>query len=109
MGDNGTLKETVQTLEEQVEELGLITIREAAELRGCSRSAILQLLQRDRLKSENILGKCYLYREEVTDFQRRRPGPAQNTVYRRRHASDNEQSESVEPVTSDEMIQTPIN
>lgn len=105
MGAN--LQETVNTLQTQVEELGLITIRDAAELRGCSRSAILQLLQRDRLKSENILGKTYLYKSEVEDFQRKRPGPSLNTVYQRRRsassaappASDNEQAATVEPIS----------
>ena len=79
----GTFKELRNKLEEQVAELGLITIKEAATLRGVSRSAILQLIQRGRLKSETVLGKHLVYRNDLEEFKEQRPGPAPNAIFNR--------------------------
>lgn len=74
-------KKLCDELEEQVTQLGLITIKEAATLRGVSRSAILQLIQRKRLRVETVLGKQLVYRKEVEGFQNLKPGPTINTIY----------------------------
>jgi excisionase family DNA binding protein len=52
-----------------------ITVAEAAEIRRVSRSAIHELIQRGRLKSERILGRVVLFRAEVEQFEKDRPGP----------------------------------
>ena len=53
----------------------LITVTEAAQLRGVSRAAIHELVQRGRLRSEKRFGRVLLYRNEVTEFEKSRPGP----------------------------------
>lgn len=53
----------------------LITIAEAARLRGVSRSAISELVRRGRLRSTEMFGRVLVYRSEVESFQRQKPGP----------------------------------
>jgi excisionase family DNA binding protein len=53
----------------------LITLTEAAQLRGVSRAAIHELIQRGRLRSEKMFGRVLLYRSEVEAFERDKPGP----------------------------------
>jgi excisionase family DNA binding protein len=53
----------------------LITVTEAAQLRGVSRAAIHELVQRGRLRSEKMFGRVLLYRSEVEAFERDKPGP----------------------------------
>lgn len=53
----------------------LITVTEAARLRGVSRAAIHELVQRGRLKSEKMFGRILLYRSEVEAFEKEKPGP----------------------------------
>jgi excisionase family DNA binding protein len=53
----------------------LITITEAATLRGVSRAAIHELVQRGRLRSERMFGRVLLYRSEVESFEKEKPGP----------------------------------
>lgn len=53
----------------------LITVTEAAQLRGVSRAAIHELIQRSRLKSEKMFGRVLLYRTEVEAFEKEKPGP----------------------------------
>jgi excisionase family DNA binding protein len=77
-----TFKEVRDELEKQVADLGLITIREAADIRGVSRSAILQLIQRGRLKTETVLGKHLIYKDALEGFEEQRPGPAPNQIYK---------------------------
>jgi excisionase family DNA binding protein len=55
-----------------------VTIAEAAELRGVSRAAIHELVQRGRLSSERMLGRVLLYRSEVESFEKDKPGPKLN-------------------------------
>jgi excisionase family DNA binding protein len=52
-----------------------VTVAEAAELRGVSRAAIHELVQRGRLRSERMLGRVLLYRSEVEAFVKEKPGP----------------------------------
>lgn len=47
----------------------LISQKEAAELRGVSRSAINELIKRGRLQIIEIAGKKFLSREEVINFE----------------------------------------
>ncbi len=54
---------------------GLITVTEAAQLRGVSRAAIHELIQRGRLRSEKMFGRVLLYRSEVEAFEKEKPGP----------------------------------
>ena len=53
----------------------LITMTEAAKLRGVSRAAIHELVQRGRLRSEQMFGRVLLYRSEVEAFEKSKPGP----------------------------------
>ena len=53
----------------------LITITEAARLRGVSRAAMHELIQRGRLRSEKMFGRVLLYRSEVEAFEKVKPGP----------------------------------
>lgn len=53
----------------------LITIAEAARLRGVSRSAISELVRRGRLRSVDMFGRVLVYRSEVEGFQKQKPGP----------------------------------
>jgi excisionase family DNA binding protein len=53
----------------------LITIAEAARLRGVSRSAISELVRRGRLRSIEMFGRVLVYRSVVESFQKQKPGP----------------------------------
>ncbi len=53
----------------------LITVTEAAMLRGVSRAAIHELVQRGRLSSERMFGRVLLHRNEVLSFEKEKPGP----------------------------------
>lgn len=53
----------------------LISINEAAELRGVDRTAIHGLITRGRLASVKVGGKTLLRRSDVLAFQPQRPGP----------------------------------
>ncbi len=52
----------------------LITLAEAATLRGVSKSAIHELVKRGRLQSVNRYGRVLVIREEVAQFVPDRPG-----------------------------------
>ncbi len=59
-----------------VKDIGdLITVTEAARLRGVSRAAMYELVQRGRLKSEKMFGRVLLYRSDVEAFEKGKPGP----------------------------------
>ncbi len=75
-------------LEASINQLGLVTIGEAAEIRQTSRSAILQLMQRGRLTIENVLGKQLVYRDEIENFTAKKPGPQLDTVFKARKPKD---------------------
>jgi excisionase family DNA binding protein len=53
----------------------LITIAEAARLRGVSRSAVSELVRRGRFRSIEMFGRTLVYRSEVESFQKQKPGP----------------------------------
>jgi excisionase family DNA binding protein len=52
----------------------LMTIAEAAELRGVSVAAIGELVRRGRLNSVERFGRKLVYRAEVESFERQRAG-----------------------------------
>jgi hypothetical protein len=62
-------------------ELGaLITQAQAAKLRGVSRAAISDLVRRGRLRSKVLFGRALVFREEVLEFEREKPGPKRGTA-----------------------------
>lgn len=56
-------------MEEKINYDDLISQKEAADLRGVTRSAINELVKRGRLKVVEIAGKKFLSRSEVTTFE----------------------------------------
>lgn len=78
------IKKAVSDLQKVIDEEGLISIREASEQRNVSRSAILQLIQRKRLESVDILGKPMVSREQVKNFTAQKPGPSLDTIFKAR-------------------------
>lgn len=76
------LKELIQLLDAEIKKNGLISIKEAADLKGVSRSAILQLIQRGRLRTETVAGKQLVYQEDVTQFTNQKPGPQVGTMFK---------------------------
>lgn len=52
-----------------------VTVTEAANMRGVSRAAIHELVQRGRLRSKRMFGRILLYRSEVESFEKGKPGP----------------------------------
>ena len=78
------LRSTATSLETIIKTLGLVGMTEAAKLRKTSRASIFQLVQRGRLNSELILGKRYVYTDELVNFQQAKPGPALGTHYNRK-------------------------
>lgn len=76
------LKELIEALEKEIKAQGLISIKEAADLKGVSRSAILQLIQRGRLRTETVVGKQLVYESDVTQFVNQKPGPQVGTVFK---------------------------
>ena len=52
-----------------------VTVTEAANMRGVSRSAIHELVQLGRLRSKRMFGRVLLYRSEVESFEKDKPGP----------------------------------
>lgn len=65
-------------LESLIQKMNLISVKEAAARRNTTRSAVLQLIARGRLNCEQILGRTFLYGDEIDGFVQNRPGrPAQ--------------------------------
>jgi len=52
-----------------------LTVAEAAKVRGVSRAAIHELIQRGRLRSETLLGRIVVYKNEIKEFEKDKPGP----------------------------------
>lgn len=52
----------------------LITQTEAARMRGVTVAAISALVQRGRLQSVERFGKLLVFRREVLEFEREKPG-----------------------------------
>jgi excisionase family DNA binding protein len=57
----------------------LLTVTEAAKLRGVSRVAIHELISRGRLKAVDIGGRKFIRRSELEAFERQKPGPKGDT------------------------------
>jgi predicted XRE-type DNA-binding protein len=53
----------------------LITQAQAAKLRGVSRAAISDLIKRGRLRSKVMFDRALVYRNEVVNFEPKKPGP----------------------------------
>ncbi len=47
----------------------MMTVAEAARLRGVTRSAIWDLIRRRRLRVEMVYGRAFVYRAEVENFE----------------------------------------
>ena len=56
----------------------LMTLNEAAQLRGVSSAAISELVRRGRLRTRRLFGRVLVYRSEVENFIRDKPGPKHN-------------------------------
>jgi hypothetical protein len=52
----------------------LITLTEAAEIRGISVSAVSHLVKRGRIRSEERYGKVLVYRSDIKNFEPVRAG-----------------------------------
>ncbi len=57
----------------------LITLAEAARLRGVSADSVRKLIRRGRVRSVSVYGRVLVYRDEVLAFERKSPGPAKGT------------------------------
>ncbi len=60
---------------ETIEVSDLITVAEAAKLRGVSRQAIHALIARGRLSATEMFGKVLVHRSEISSFEPEQPGP----------------------------------
>jgi excisionase family DNA binding protein len=73
---NIILQNMAKKSEENQPELNdLMTVSEAAKVRGVTRQAIHALIERGRLRSVNMFGRVLLYRSEVEAFEKEAPGP----------------------------------
>ena len=57
----------------------LISQATAARLRGTSRAAIADLIERGRLRTQEVDGVLYVFRHEVLAFEKHKPGPKPKT------------------------------
>ncbi len=57
----------------------LLTVSEAARLRGVGETAIRNLVYRGRLASVRLYGRVLFRREDIERFERERPGPKKAT------------------------------
>jgi excisionase family DNA binding protein len=53
----------------------LISQAEASRIRGVTRAAIRDLIRRERIRSVTIGGRELVYRSEVENFEKEKPGP----------------------------------
>lgn len=53
----------------------LISQAEAARIRSVTRAAIRDLIRRGRLRSFSVGGRELVYRSEIENFEREKPGP----------------------------------
>ena len=66
---------SMSTFLDMADRSGLITIPEAAQIRGTSRAAIQHLIERGRLTAHEVFGKVMVFRHEVENFERQKSGP----------------------------------
>src|SRR5436305_8277318 len=60
---------------ELVDVSNLITLQEAARLRGVQNGSIHGLVTRGRLRSRTLFGRILVYRDEVLSFVKQKTGP----------------------------------
>ncbi len=58
----------------------LITVQEAARIRGVSGASVFQLIQRGRLRVEKVIGRTLVYRSEIENFEPQVPGVKSKSV-----------------------------
>jgi excisionase family DNA binding protein len=54
----------------------LITLSEAAKIRGVTRQAIHAIIARGHLQAVNLFGRVLLHRSEVEAYEKKKPGPS---------------------------------
>jgi excisionase family DNA binding protein len=70
----GVLSASMFELAQKPDVDDLISVQEAARLRGVSAASIFQLIARGRLRSEKLIGRTLVYRSEVENFEQEKPG-----------------------------------
>ena len=70
----GMLSASMLELAQKPDVDDLISVQEAARLRGVSAASIFQLIARGRLRSERLIGRTLVYRSEIEDFEPQKPG-----------------------------------
>ena len=68
-------KSTRRSRPELVDVSNLITLQEAARLRGVKNGSIHGLVTRGRLRSRTLFGRILVYRDEVLGFVKQKTGP----------------------------------
>ncbi|HEX7312448.1 MAG TPA: helix-turn-helix domain-containing protein [Pyrinomonadaceae bacterium] len=66
---------SMSTFLDMADRSGLISIPEAAQIRGTSRAAIQHLIERGRLTAHEVFGRTMVLRYEVENFERKKSGP----------------------------------
>lgn len=66
---------SMSTFLDMADRSGLISIPEAAQIRGTSRAAIQHLIDRGRLTAHEVFGRTMVLRYEVENFERKKSGP----------------------------------
>jgi predicted XRE-type DNA-binding protein len=64
----------LDTLSQITDALELISVSEAAKIRGVTTTAIHNLIKRGRLRSKEISGEVFVFKSEVENFERAKPG-----------------------------------
>lgn len=59
----------------------LITVDEAAEMRGVSRSAIRDLIRRNRIRRIDRFGRTLVYRSDIENYQTGKAGRPPKTPH----------------------------
>ncbi len=57
------------------EMMELITLDEAARLRGVTRPAISYLVKTGRIRSREMFGRVLVFQSEVMSYKKQKPGP----------------------------------
>lgn len=88
--DREKFEELNRELHKLMRDLKLITVKEAADIRNCSRSAIMQLISRGRLQAVRILGKPFVYKEDIASFKKKKSGPKPDTIFMRTQSASSD-------------------
>jgi len=62
----------------------LLTVGEAAELRGVTHQSISYLVKMGRVRTIAIRGRTYIYRKDIEEFTRSKPGPQPKATAKKR-------------------------